>query len=56
MAIKKWTITNQKGTCKKTPIFSLFQHEGQSPDDENKKSGFFHFKVPGWVNVIAIKR
>ena len=55
MAIKKWTITNQK-VLVKTPIFSLFQHKGQSPDDENKKGQFFHFKVPGWVNVIALTK
>lgn len=55
MAIKKWTITNEEALLH-TPIFSLFQHDAQSPEDENKKGKFFHFKLPGWVNVIAITK
>lgn len=53
MTIKKWKITGQK-LLVETPIFSLFEHQGQSQIDEQKKGRFFHFKAPGWVNVIAI--
>ena len=55
MKIQKWKITNQKALIQ-TPVFSLFQHEAQSPLDEKKKGHFFHFKVPNWVNVIAITK
>jgi len=55
MTIKKWKITNEKELLN-TPIFSLFQHDGQSVEDSEKKGLFFHFKVPSWVNVVAITK